>query len=178
MRRAWFALVGFAVLATASSGLMQVWTIPIITANTGDFQMFDLRRQGYDLGQAVTCLARMGPDGVSTYLGAQRVLDTLFPVGLTGVLTLGIYLGLRRKAGRAAIVGALLPLGYFYVDLLENAAVARLLKAPEVTAQSVEAASAYTVLKFQLFDASVLLLLLCIIGHVVARSLAWFRRRS
>lgn len=99
MRRAWFALVGFAVLATASSGLMQVWTIPIITANTGDFQMFDLRRQGYDLGQAVTCLARMGPDGVSTYLGAQRVLDTLFPIGLTGVLTLGIYLACGARLG-------------------------------------------------------------------------------
>jgi hypothetical protein len=73
------------------------------------------------------------------------------------------------------LVGALLPSAYFYADMLENAAVARLLRSDAPTPEQVELASTYTQLKFQLFYASALLLLLCLIGQAVKWSLARFR---
>lgn len=176
MRRAWIALAGLAGLALVCFVLMTVWTKPEITAGAKGAAMFDLRVVGYDYDTAKAYLADLTEPARRLYLGPQRILDTLFPIGLAGCLALGIYLGLRRNFGRWALVGALLPSAYFYADMLENGAVAGMLRSPILTPEDVELASTYTVLKFQLFEASVLLLLLCIIGQVVRWSLNRFRK--
>ena len=176
MHRAWSALAGFAGLALVCFVLMTVWTKPTITVGAKDAPMFDLRVDGYDYEAAKTYLADLKEPARRLYLGPQRVLDTLFPIGLAGGLALAIYLGLRRNFGRWALVGALLPCAYFYADMLENAAVGGMLRSPILTPEDVELASTYTVLKYQLLEASVLLLLLCIIGQIVRWSLNRFRR--
>lgn len=175
MRRAWIALAGFAGLAAVCLVLMTVWTKPAITAGANGAPMLDLRTEGYDHETIKAYLVDLSEPARRLYLGPQRILDTLFPIGLAGGLALAIYLGLRRNFGRWALVGALLPSAYFYADMLENAAVAGLLRSPILTPEDVELASTYTVLKYQLFEASVLLLLLCIIGQIVRWSLVRFR---
>ncbi len=174
MRCAWITLACLAGLAAVCFLLMTVWTAPEITAGAGGAPMFDLRSEGYDHATARAYLADLSEPARRLYLGPQRILDTLMPIGLAGGLCLALYLGLRRNFGRWALVGPLLPIAYFYADMQENAAVARLLRAPILTPQEVERASTYTVLKSQLFEASVLLLLLCVIGQIVRWSLIRF----
>ncbi|WP_424984479.1 hypothetical protein [Microbulbifer sp. S227A] len=175
MGRAWVVLAALAALAVLCLLLMSIWTKPAITEGANGAPMFDLRRDGYDYETARTYVTGLDEPARRLYLGAQRVLDTLFPLALAGGLAFAIYLALRRNFGRWAIAGTLLPAACFYVDMLENAAVARMLKAPLLTPEQVELASTFTVLKFQLFEASVLLLLLCVIGQVVRWSLDRFR---
>lgn len=175
MRRDRIALAGFAGLVAVCLVLMTVWTKPAIMAGANGVPMFDLHNDGYDYDMARAYLADLSEPARRLYLGPQRILDTLFPIGLAGGLALAVYLGLRRNFGRWALVGALVPSAYFCVDMLENAAVAGMLRSPILTPEDVELASTYTVLKFQLFEASVLLLLLCIIGQIVRWSLNRFR---
>ncbi|MDU9004068.1 hypothetical protein [Sedimentitalea todarodis] len=175
MRHLWIGLAGFAGVAVVCLVLMTVWTKPAIIAGAKGAPMFDLRTEGYDHATAKAYLDDLSEPARRLYLGAQRILDTLFPIGLAGALALAIYLGLRRNFGRWALVGALLPSAYFYADMLENAAVAGLLRSPILTPEDVERASTYTILKFQLFQTSLLLLLLCIIGQIVRWSLNRFR---
>lgn len=175
MRRAWIAVAGFGGLSALSYLSMAVWTMPAIDAGAGNAPMFDLRDEGYNYDTARAYLADLSEPARRLYLGPQRILDTLFPFGLAGALALTIYLCLRRNFGRWALLGALVPAAYFYVDMLENAAVASLMRAPVLLPDDVDAASTYTVLKYQLAYASVLLCLLCIIGQVVRWSLQRFR---
>lgn len=175
MRRDLIALVGLAALAAVCLILMQVWTKPEITAGANGLPMLDLRADGYGFDAVQAYLAELSEPARRLYLGPQRILDTLFPIGLAGALALGIYLGLRRNFGRWALAGALVPSAYFYADMLENSAVAGLLRSGMILPTDVELASAYTVLKFQLFYSSVLLLLLCLIGQGVRWSLNRFR---
>lgn len=178
MRFASFALLGCTALALICFVLMQIWTLPVILADADRTIMFDFRDHGYSYQQATDFLNGLGTDARQTYLGPQRWLDTGFPIGIAGFLALGIYLGLREKFGRWALAGALLPSGFFYADMLENAAVAGLLRSMSPTPEQVELASTYTQLKFQLLYASVLLLLLCLIGQLVKWSLARFKEHQ
>lgn len=175
MRRTWIVLAGFAGLAAICLGLMTLWTEPAILAGSNGAPMFDLRSAGYDHQAATAYLDSLTETARRLYLGPYRWLDTGFPIGLAGFLALAIYLGMREKFGRWALAGAVLPLGYFYADMLENAAVAGLLRSATPQPQDVETASAYTQLKFQLFYASALLALLCLVGQVVKWSLERFR---
>jgi hypothetical protein len=175
MCRSGIILAGFAVLAALGLGLIKFWTEPGILAGSNAAPMFDLRDDGYGFDAAIAYLDSLSDTARDLYLGPQRWLDTGFPIGLAGFLALAVYLALREKFGRWALVGALLPSAYFYADMLENAAVARLLRSDAPTPEQVELASTYTQLKFQLFYASALLLLLCLIGQAVKWSLARFR---
>jgi hypothetical protein len=179
MRRSGIILAGSAVLAAVGLGLIKFWTEPGILAGSNGSPMFDLRDDGYRYDAAIAYLDGLSDTACDLYLGPQRWFDTGFPIGLAGFLALTIYLALylalREKFGRWALVGALLPSAYFHSDMLENAAVARLLRSDAPTPERVELASTYTQLKFQLFHASALLLLLCLIGQAVKWSLARFR---
>ncbi|GKY88925.1 hypothetical protein [Sinisalibacter aestuarii] len=159
-------------LMMAGVALMVLWSAPRIEA--GGLRPFDIRTGGYTYDEARAFLAALTPEGLAAYLGPQRLADTIFPIGFLGVLALGIVLGLRRWSVALAVALALVPLGYFVLDMLENAKVAGLLRAgPDgLTPDMVARASAITLWKYRLVNAS-----LAILGLAwAARGVAALRR--
>ncbi len=168
LRRAFWFSLALAVLGMAA---IVFWTGPKVAA--GGLEPFDPRTQGYSFDEAVAILTAQTPEGRAAYLGPQRIADTVFPIGLLGVLALGTFAAFRRwSVGFAAIV-ALVPLGYFVFDMLENAAVAGLLRAGpgEVTPEAVAWASSATIWKFRLVNAALALFAFGWLARGVARGL-------
>ena len=128
------------------------WFGPRVQAAAGGLLPFDLRAAGYGTQAARDFLTALTPAGRALYLGPVRINDTIFPV----LFTLTLCLPLR---------GWLWPwfvpaLGYGLLDLAENIAVARLLRAgPQVAAGPVAVASALTMAKFAVVAVAVVLAL-------------------
>jgi hypothetical protein len=160
------------VLMLVGLVLMFGWSAPRIEA--GGLAPFDSRTGGYSYGEAVAFLSALTAEGRAAYLGPQRVADTIFPIGFVGVLALGTVLALRRWSVILAAVAALVPLGYFVFDMLENAAVAGLLRGgvEGLTPEAVARASALTLWKFRFVDVALVLLALA----WAARGVAWSRQ--
>lgn len=167
MRPLHLVLLGLAVLAGLCFAAMWLWTIPIIQSGSGGRALFDFMNPDTSPEAARAYLIDMTPEARDTYLGPQRVLDTVFPVALSGTLALAIILVLLPKIGRFAILAALVPMIYLYVDLLENAAVAGLLRAVDPTPEAIELAMIYTEVKFLLLLMSGLILALAVFSNFV-----------
>jgi hypothetical protein len=123
---------------------------PRLDAAAGGLPVFDLRVGGYTLEEAKAYLAALTPEGREIYLGPVRWIDTLFPGLLAATLYCALVVLLRPRLGGAARIVALVPIIPAAFDWLENAAVAAMLRAGAdgVTAQMVETASRWTVLKW------------------------------
>lgn len=158
------------------------WTLPLATVAVyawlvlgpgaevirlaGGLPPFDLRPTGYDLAQARAYLAALPPEGVAVYLGPVARLDTAFPV-LLGLTLLWWMRPFDRAFGAVCAAAAL---AYVALDLLENRAVADLLRSGPfaVEADAVLRASQLTQAKF----AAVAL------AAVLAARASWVRRRD
>lgn len=162
-----------AALMLAGIAAILLWSAPRIEA--GGLEPFDTRTGGYTHADAVAFLAALTDTGRAAYLGPQRLADTVFPIGLLGVLAFGILIAFRRWSMPLAAVAALVPLGFFAFDMLENAAVAGLLRsgAEAITPGEVARADFYTRWKFHFVNASLGLLAL----GWAARGIGWMRRR-
>jgi hypothetical protein len=113
---------------------------------------FDLRPLGYSLTEAQAYLSHLTPSGTALYLGPIRLMDTLFPI----LFTLTLCLPMR---GRDQL-WFLPALAYGILDLSENIAVARILRAgTEVQAHAVTLASGMTEAKYAALAVAVLLAL-------------------
>lgn len=161
-------------LMLAGVAAIVLWSAPRIEA--GGLAPFDTRSGGYGIDDARAFLSALTPAGRAAYLGPQRLADTAFPIGLVGTLALGTVIALRRWSLRLALAAALLPLGYFGFDMLENAAVAGLLRAgPEaITPEAVARASLFTRWKFHFVNAALVVFALA----WAAWGVAWLRRRG
>lgn len=158
------AAVGLAIWA-----LLATVTGPAIRKAAGGLPPFDLRITGYDLAQAQAFLTRLSGPGRDLYLEAQLRLDTLFPV-LLALFLVWSFVVLYPRLPAALL--ALLAMAGAGMDLLENARVAVLLRAPEVTAEMVAAASQATVTKWALDGVALAAFAL---GLILAL-LRWLRR--
>ena len=124
--------------------------------------IFDSRVLGYEHAAAreyLTWIAQT-PDGVSTYLGTFRQLDTVFPMLLAIALSGGIWLNTfgSNPLRRGLLLGA--PSAYLLLDLMENARVAEMLRTGVTVAdQVIQQASAFTVMKWALLVVSLLVLM-------------------
>ena len=109
--------------------------------------LFDARVLGYGFDAAQTFLGALSPKGLALYLGPMRALDTVFPILLALVLSLGIWLYLAR---RAAIIFGLVAFVAAWLDLQENSAVSDMLNigADAITTDLVERASTLTMAKW------------------------------
>lgn len=134
-------------IAAAAFVSMHFWTMPRIRAGAGGLDIFDLWMNGYPPSYAHLFLDRLSPEARALYLGPQRLLDTIMPIALTGFLAALGYLLTRRWSWWLAIGLTLFPLVYFTFDMLENAQVAAMLRAPSVPDRMAEVASRFTVLK-------------------------------
>lgn len=162
------------VVAVLGISAILLWTGPMIEA--GGLEPFDTRTRGYSHADAVAFLSALTETGRAAYLGPQRIADTVFPIGFASALALGIFLGVRVWTRAGAAVLALVPLVYLAFDMLENAAVAAMLRAGAtgVTPAQVAQASALGQWKFTFVNLSLVLAGV----SLAARLLFRFRRRG
>jgi CMP/dCMP kinase len=154
MRQTGLLPVVLAAVAVASFLAMRFWTTPAIRAGAGGLDMFDLWMDGYSAEYARMFLARLSPEARALYLGPQRVLDTIMPVALAGLLAATGYRLVVGWSWKLAVAAALLPLVYFSFDMLENAQVAAMLRRGMASDTMAEAASRFTVLKAKSLQAA------------------------
>ncbi len=130
------ALISYAALNYVA------WTR--LTPGAGGLAPFDLRVTGYSAQDVTDYLAVLTPDALAAYQGPIAAIDTFFPVALT------LWLWSLAVGGRRiAYLGAVVVAGYLAADLMENAAVQRLLTTPMLVDPDLAArASLLTVLKF------------------------------
>lgn len=171
LRAAFLASVALALFGFA---MMLFGTGPMIEA--GGLAPFDTRSFGYSLEDARAFLSALTPEARATYLGPQRIADTLFPIGLLGTLALGALLALRsvlpgRVWSRAAFLATLPAIAYFIFDMLENAAVAGLLSTPPeaLSAATVTHASMLTLWKFRFVWAAIAIFLAALLASLIKR---------
>ena len=128
---------------------------------------FDLRPFGYSFAEATAYLEALSDQGAELIRGPVATADTVFPVSFAIFLAL---VCLRARPGRLAWIGVLLALGYGAADLLENAAILRLVdgsRPPDPL--QVSGASVLTQVKFVLAG-------LAILTALIARMRAGRRR--
>ena len=165
MSRARLAYIALVAIMAVDHAILVIWGGTALGAQSAGLPPFDLRATGYSLAEAQAYLQALTPAGTALYLGAIRLLDTIFPVTCTLVLAIGIW---HRGRGLAPwLRGGLTLLAPIYgaLDLAENAAVAGLLRAgPEaVTAEAVARASFLTQGKFVLFGLAILALVVLLV---------------
>lgn len=163
------ALISLALVVLSGLPIL-LWLAPALALPDGT-PMLDKRIGGYDLAEALAYLSGLGDRARGLYLGAERIADTAFPIGLFGLLASLPRLSFGPRLSAAALFVAAVYLG---LDLMENAAVAGLLRADpsDITAESVARASLLTQAKFAAFFLAAALAALAL----VMRARLWFKR--
>ena len=147
------------------------WSLQVITEAAGGLAPFDMRPSGYTLADAKAFLSAIDPETVKYYRNVQLTLDLFFPALFTISLVLGIYFMLPTWFGVWRWVVAALPLPIAAFDYLENALISVMLASgPEkISADLVNAASRWTVLKSGFTTISILLLTALLVWWLVRR---------
>tara|TARA_R110002049_G_scaffold140930_6_gene302344 strand:+ start:1452 stop:1967 length:516 start_codon:yes stop_codon:yes gene_type:complete len=118
--------------------------------------VFDSRLRGYDPAAARAYLAALSADQRALYLGAFRVLDTVFPIVLAGTLAGVIWRGAGVRLAMVRVLALLMPGVYLMLDLTENALVAVILRG-QATDATIVLASALTQGKWLVLAVAMLL---------------------
>ncbi|SEQ61940.1 hypothetical protein [Thalassovita taeanensis] len=105
--------------------VMVLWTLPEISAQTGELRPFDLRPTGYSSAEARAFLAALSDKGRALYLGPQHWLDLLYPALLAITLAGAVRALVTPKALQIALITSVM-LG-MAADYVENTLVARML---------------------------------------------------
>ena len=153
-------------LLLALLALMWRVTLPELIRGAGGLAPFDLRFTGYTLAEAQDYLQRLTPWGRDIYLEAQHRLDAVLPPVLAVFLVWSFTVLLPRPV---ALVMALVAMAGAVADMIENARVAALLTAPQVTEALVAAASQATVAKATLDGAALAVFALASLWHLARR---------
>ncbi len=128
---------------------MNLWTVPRIEETAGGLRLLDMRFTGYSYGEVQEFVAAIGDEGAALYLGAQYWLDMVFPPLLGAV----IFLFFRWLfPGLPGLVIGVISLTYVAADILENLAVAAILRAGVngLTPEMAAAANQWTTIKWGL----------------------------
>jgi hypothetical protein len=162
-------LILSAVVAAAGGVPIVLWLSPALTLPDGT-PMLDMHWRGYTHDEAMAYLTALSDEARTLYLSHERIADTLLPLGLFGLLVLIP----RRVAGRrVAALALVLAASYLALDLMENAAIARLLRADpaSIAPEAVAWASLLTQAKFVALGLSAALTAFTL----VARAHLWFK---
>lgn len=139
----WFVLAALLVAWLS----MNLWTAPRIEELSGGLRLLEMRFTGYSFDEAQGFVAAIGKEGAALYLGAQLLLDMIFPPLLATVL----FLGYRKLfPGLPGLIIGTASLSSVVVDYLENAAVAAMLRvgADGLTPEMAATASQWTIFKW------------------------------
>lgn len=151
-----------------------LWSLPRIATEAGGLVPFDLRPAGYGIAETKAFLGALSEAGRAQYLGAQALLDWIYPALLALTLGFGTWhlLPTNRPGLRIALMA--FPLLTMVFDYLENTRVRGLLLADVVDAEAVSVASSATVLKSAITSIAMLVLLIALI----MRGVVLWRRRD
>jgi len=149
---------------------MNLWTVPRIEEMAGGLRLLDMRFTGYSHAEAQDFVAAIGDEGAALYLGAQYWLDMIFPPLLGAVLFL-CYRWLFP--GLPGLIIGTVSLTYVAVDILENLAVAAMLRAgaDNLTPEMAATANQWTTMKWIL---AVVGLVILIFGVALRMRRLWF----
>ena len=149
---------------------MNLWTAPRIEAAAGGLRLLDMRFTGYSYDEVRDFVAALGDEGAALHLGAQYWLDMVFPPLLGAV----IFLFFRWLfPGIPGLVVGTISLTYVAADILENLAVAAILRAgvDGLTPQMAATANQWTTVKWGLA-------LIGLVNLVIGIAFRLGRRRS
>lgn len=155
------ALFGFA--ATGIYLLMIYVTLAHIETLSG-LRPFDMRPGGYSAELANSLISDLGSSGRRYYLTRQIPLDLVYPslMALT-LVSLLKWLGLRGADRKLVQIGIWVSIAAAIADYLENAGIClMILSWPEISANTVLAASVASIVKSGLTTAAVLIVLLAV----------------
>lgn len=128
---------------------MNLWTVPRIEAAAGGLRLLDMRFTGYSYAEVREFVSALGDEGTALYLGAQYWLDMVFPPLLGGVI---FFFFRWLFPGFPGLVIGTVSLTYVVADILENLAVAAILRAgvDGLTPQMAATANQWTTVKWGL----------------------------
>ena len=167
----WF----FVTLTLTVYLVIVLWSAPTITGHAGGLVIFDLRPAGYDYETAQAFLEALSHEGRQFYLSVQHRLDLIYPPLLAITV---VWATVRLTGARlTTLLFAVLPLVAMVADLMENAAVAALLEggSQAATAEMVNRASWFTVVKSGATTVAMTCLLLLILRHLYR---SWVKRNG
>jgi len=123
---------------------MVFWTVPHLAALADGQIMLDMRPFGYGHAEVQAYLEALGDTGRNFYLTVQHRLDLAYPALLGASFVTGFVIlwrgALRWTLIAAALLGAV-------ADYIENAHVAALLRADDISEAAVQTASFWTQIK-------------------------------
>ena len=104
-------------------------TFPVIQANLGELQMFDMMKNGYDVSIAERILAVMGEEGRNLYLHVQMPIDFVYPV----LMAVVYYLVLVKTSTTFRYSYYVFPVLLTLCDWMENVCIIWMLSGHMVT---------------------------------------------
>lgn len=149
-------------LAAAGFYLMMVLVTLAHIETLSGLRPFDMRPGGYSAELAYALITDLGPSGRRYYLTRQIPLDLVYPalMALTLVSLLN-WLGSRGVSQTLVRIGTWFSIAAAIADYLENAGICiMILSWPEISANTVLAASVASIAKSGLTTAAVLIALL------------------
>ncbi|SHH93755.1 hypothetical protein [Marivita hallyeonensis] len=128
---------------------MNLWTAPRIEETAGGLRLLDMRFTGYSYEEVREFLSALDDEGAALHLGAQFWLDMVFPP-LLGAVIFFVFRWLFP--GLPVLVIGIVSLSYVVADVLENLAVAKILRAgvDGLTPQMAATANQWTTVKWGL----------------------------
>jgi len=149
-------------LAAAGFYLLMIFVTLAHIENLSGIRPFDMRPGGYSAELANSLISDLGSSGRRYYLTRQIPLDLVYPslMALT-LVSLLKWLGSRDVSQKLVRIGTWFSIAAAIADYLENAGICfMILSWPEISANTVLAASVASIVKSGLTTAAVLIVLL------------------
>lgn len=149
-------------LAAAGFYLLMIFVTLVHIETLSGLRPFDMRPGGYSAELANSLISDLGSSGRRYYLTRQIPLDLVYPslMALT-LVSLLKWLGSRDVSQKLVRIGTWFSIAAAIADYLENAGICfMILSWPEISANTVLAASVASIVKSGLTTAAVLIVLL------------------
>jgi hypothetical protein len=149
-------------LAAAGFYLLMIFGTLAHIENLSGIRPFDMRPGGYSVELANSLISDLGSSGRRYYLTRQIPLDLVYPslMALT-LVSLLKWLGSREVSQKLVRIGTWFSIVAAIADYLENAGICfMILSWPEISANTVLAASVASIVKSGLTTVAVLIVLL------------------
>ena len=165
LKTKWYHIALLYFLQTALFQIMITFIIPAIESGTGELQILDMMKQGYDVSYVSMLVDSMDQSARSLYLYLQMPLDFIYPV-----LMAAVFFCLFAKAWhRLWPLFTLLPITLIAFDWFENICIIILFSGFESNATLVAISSFFTQAKAFVGDYVLYFLALFCLIYLVLR---------
>ncbi len=151
---------------------MLMFSLPLVSSYAAELVLFDMSPMGYSYIQAIELLTSLGFDGRNSYLFVQLPIDFIYPGMFSVSYALLITWILKQylpKDSKLFFI-AFVPLFAGGFDYLENICIIAMLNSfPDISANLVNTASAFTIAKSGATTVFFILLILALIPIIKRR---------